>query len=54
MVEADLREGTLVRIDLETSPNVGPGFFMNAVYRKERPPGPAGRWCIARLKDGAK
>lgn len=54
MVEADLRAGTLVRIDLETSPNVGPGFSMNAVYRKEQPPGPAGRWFIARLKEGQK
>jgi len=50
MVEADLREGTLVRIELETSPTVGPGFSMNAVYLKQQPPGPAGRWFIERLK----
>lgn len=50
MVEQDLASGALVRIELETHPNVGPGFSMQAIHRKEEPPGPAGRWFIERLK----
>ncbi len=50
MVEADLRDGTLVPIELETSPTVGTGFSMNAVYLKQQPPGPACRWFVERLK----
>ncbi|QGZ39470.1 DNA-binding transcriptional LysR family regulator [Pseudoduganella flava] len=50
MVENDLKEGRLVRLALETSPVVGPGFAMHAVHRKEQPPGPAARWFIEQLK----
>jgi len=45
IVEQDLASGALVRIELETHPNVG-----QAIHRKEEPPGPAGRWFIERLK----
>jgi DNA-binding transcriptional LysR family regulator len=51
MVEADLRDGSLVRIELETSPTRGPGFSMHAIHRKNQPPGPAGRWFVARLQE---
>ena len=51
MVEGDLRDGTLVRIVLETSPTLGAGFSMHAIHRKDLPPGPAGRWFVERLKD---
>ena len=51
MVEGDLRDGTLVRIALETSPTLGAGFSMHAIHRKDLPPGPAGRWFVERLKD---
>ncbi|MBB3222676.1 LysR family transcriptional regulator [Pseudoduganella umbonata] len=50
MVEGDLRDGTLVRIALETSPTLGAGFSMHAIHRKDLPPGPAGRWFVERLK----
>jgi DNA-binding transcriptional LysR family regulator len=53
MVQADLDAGRLVRITLETSPTVGPGFSMHAIYRKEQPPGPAGRWFVQRLRLGS-
>lgn len=52
MVQADLDAGRLVRITLETSPTVGPGFSMHAIHRKEHPPGPAGRWFVQRLRQG--
>jgi len=50
MVENDLRDGTLVRLTLETSPVMGQGFSMHAVHRKDMPPGPAGRWFVQQLK----
>lgn len=50
MVENDLREATLVRLTLETSPVMGQGFSMHAVHRKDMPPGPAGRWFVEQLK----
>jgi DNA-binding transcriptional LysR family regulator len=49
-VEADLARGTLVEIILQDAP---PGFGilpMFAVYHAADPPGPAGRWLIARLR----
>lgn len=50
MVEEDLRSGKLIEIKLETQPNLGPGFSMHALHRKEFPPGPAGRWFVNQLK----
>ena len=52
MVEQDLRDGTLLRVALETSPVIGAGFSMHAVHRKDLPPGPAARWFIEQLKNG--
>lgn len=52
MVQADIDAGRLVRLTLETSPTVGPGFSMHAIHRKEQPPGPAGRWFVQRLREG--
>jgi DNA-binding transcriptional LysR family regulator len=54
MVEGDLRDGALVRIELETSPTRGPGFSMHAIHRKDQPPGPAGRWFVARLQQSGR
>ena len=50
MVEADLANGTLVQIQLEDVPPEGYVLAMSAVYRKDSPPGPAGRWFIDRLR----
>ena len=50
MVEEDIARGLLVSIDIEEHPTRGRAFSMHAVHRKEAPPGPAGRWFVARLK----
>src|SRR6202795_1730696 len=50
VVETDLEDGSLVRIDLEDVPNANLVMPMSAVFRTDRPPGPAGRWLIERLK----
>ncbi len=52
MVEQDLESGALVRIELETHPVLGSGFSMHAIFMRDQPPGPAGRWFIERLKAG--
>lgn len=52
MVEQDIDSGALVRIELETHPVLGSGFSMHAIFMKDEPPGPAGRWFIERLKAG--
>jgi DNA-binding transcriptional LysR family regulator len=53
LVEADLSQGSLVKIVTEDAPN---GFVvsMRAVYRTDAPPGIAGRWFIDRLKHGSE
>jgi DNA-binding transcriptional LysR family regulator len=50
MVEADLANGTLVAIQPEDAPSEGYVLAISAVYRKDSPPGPAGRWFIDRLR----
>jgi DNA-binding transcriptional LysR family regulator len=50
MVQPDLDAGQLVRIRLEIHQPATPGIAMFAVYRKDAPPGPAGRWFIDRLQ----
>ena len=49
MVKADLDGGVLVKIRVETVPRA-PVMPMSAVFRKDAPPGPAGRAFIAQLK----
>jgi DNA-binding transcriptional LysR family regulator len=53
MVQPDLDAGKLVRIALEMHQPATPGIAMFAVYRKDAPPGPAGRWFIDRLRSSA-
>jgi DNA-binding transcriptional LysR family regulator len=53
MVEGDLASGSLVRIRLEDVPDARLGIVMSAVFRADKPPGPAGRWLIERLKSAA-
>ncbi|MCK9689742.1 LysR family transcriptional regulator [Scleromatobacter humisilvae] len=52
MVQADLDAGDLVRIHPENYQPETPPLAMFAVYRKDEPPGPAGRWFIEHLKQG--
>jgi DNA-binding transcriptional LysR family regulator len=49
LVSADLEAGALARIRVEDVPR-GAALPMKAVFRKDSPPGPAGRAFIAQLK----
>jgi DNA-binding transcriptional LysR family regulator len=53
VIETDLANGSLVRIDLEDVPDANLVMPMSAVFRTDTPPGPAGRWLIERLKSNA-
>jgi DNA-binding transcriptional LysR family regulator len=50
VVETDLADGSLVKIEIEDLPDPILLMPMSAVFRTDRPPGPAGRWLIERLK----
>jgi DNA-binding transcriptional LysR family regulator len=50
VVETDLADGSLVKIRIEDIPDTRMVMPMSAVFRTDRPPGPAGRWLIERLK----
>jgi DNA-binding transcriptional LysR family regulator len=50
MVRNDLDSGALVPIQVENFQPRTPPIAMLAVYRKDSPPGPAGRWFLDRLK----
>ena len=49
MVKADLDSGALVKIRVEAIPKAV-AMLMSAVFRKDAPPGPAGRAFIAQLR----
>jgi len=49
MVKADLDAGRLQRLELEAYQPAPPGIGMFAAWRKDTPPGPAGRWFIEQL-----
>jgi hypothetical protein len=49
MVKGDLDIGVLVKIRVETVSRA-PAMPMSVVFRKDAPPGPAGRTFIAQLK----
>ncbi|AIY39478.1 Transcriptional regulator [Collimonas arenae] len=53
MVEDDIARGRLVTIELEPHSTLGSAFSMHAIYRKDMPPGPAGRWFVSQLKQGS-
>jgi len=50
MVQDDLKDGSLVKIRIEGFPVRAQFLLMQAVYRKDAPPGPAGRAFIRQLK----
>lgn len=52
MVAQDIELGALVRLEVEDLPREGTPLTMSAVYPAAAPPGPAGRWLIARMKAG--
>src|SRR5207302_2910232 len=49
-IKRDLANRSLVKIRLENVPEGHLVMAMAAVFRTDRPPGPAGRWLIERLK----
>ena len=49
-VEADIKIGRLVELEIEDAPGAGFVMPMSAAYLSDDPPGPAGRWLIERLK----
>jgi hypothetical protein len=50
VIETDLANGSLVKIEIEDVPDAILVMPMSAVFRTDSPPGPAGRWLIERLK----
>jgi DNA-binding transcriptional LysR family regulator len=50
VIESDLANGSLAKIRLEDIPDANLVMPMSAVFRTDKPPGPAGRWLIERLK----
>ena len=50
VVATDLENRSLVKLKLEDVPDANLVMPMSAVYRTDKPPGPAGRWLIERLK----
>jgi len=51
--QRDLAKRSLVKIRIEDIPEGHLAMAMSAVFRADRPPGPAGRWLIERLKSNA-
>jgi DNA-binding transcriptional LysR family regulator len=49
VVEHDIAEGRLVRLQIEDVPESAMILPMSAIYLPATPPGPAGRWLIERL-----
>lgn len=50
MVEKDIAAGTLVVLDVDDMPPSGWMLTMSVYHQPSRPPGPAGRWFVDRLK----
>ncbi len=50
VVKQDLLEGRLAKLAIEDVPQEGLILPMSAVYLTAKPPGPAGRWLIERLR----
>jgi len=50
VIETDLANGSLVKIGIEDMTDANLVMAMSAVFRTDKPPGPAGRWLIERLK----
>jgi DNA-binding transcriptional LysR family regulator len=49
-VQQDLNDGRLVKLAIEDVPDEGLSLPMAAIYMTAKPPGPAGRWLIERLR----
>ncbi|HEY4250512.1 MAG TPA: LysR family transcriptional regulator [Roseomonas sp.] len=51
MIEEDLATGKLVMLDMPD--DISGDYVMDAIYRTDTPPGPAGAWLIAHLRQQA-
>jgi DNA-binding transcriptional LysR family regulator len=51
MIREDLRAGRLVQLDMPDS--IGGDYVMEAIYRTDTPPGPAGAWLIEHIRQQA-
>ena len=51
MIEEDLATGRLVTLDMPD--NISGDYVMEAIYRTDTPPGPAGAWLIERFRKQA-
>lgn len=49
-VKADIEAGRLIELAIDDIPRGGLKLPMSAIFPEDRPPGPAGRWMIERLK----
>jgi len=49
MVQDDLDSGALVRLPIKQLANVNMAMPMHAIFLKDAPPGPAGRWFLEQL-----
>ncbi|OZI66997.1 LysR family transcriptional regulator [Bordetella genomosp. 11] len=54
MVQAQILSGELVALTRESADCRVPPIPVQAVYRHDNPPGPAGRWFLEQLKDGSR
>jgi DNA-binding transcriptional LysR family regulator len=54
VIETDLANGSLVKTRIEDIPDTNLVMAMSAVFRTDRPPGPAGRWLIERLNQALR
>jgi DNA-binding transcriptional LysR family regulator len=54
LVQADIESGALVILDVVEMPKRGLWLTLSAAFLADAPPGPAGRWLIARIKEEAE
>ena len=54
LVQADIDSGALVILDVVEMPKRGVWLTLSAAFQADAPPGPAGRWLIARLRAEAE
>ena len=54
LVQADIDSGELVILDVVEMPKRGMWLTLSAAFQADAPPGPAGRWLIARIKAEAE
>jgi DNA-binding transcriptional LysR family regulator len=54
LVQTDIDSGALIILDVVEMPKRGMWLTLSAAFQADAPPGPAGRWLIARIKAEAE